>query len=148
MSTQSPAVAIAQPQRGRFPNLLMRRVGSFIVTLAVTFVGLTAVTFFISRLTKIDPDLAVVGDNATKGAYDAAFKALGRDQPVYIQYLIYLRRLLTGDFGVSVLTSRPVLEDKLRVFTATYALSTITIIINIANNKPAGVVAAARKGRW
>ena len=148
MSTQSPAVAIAQPQRGRFPILLLRRVGSFIVTLAVTFVGLTAVTFFISRLTKIDPDLAVVGDNATKGAYDAAFKALGLDQPVYIQYLIYLRRLLTGDFGVSVLTSRPVLEDLLRVFPATFELSTIAIIIGVAIGVPAGVVAAARKGRW
>lgn len=148
MSSQSPAVAIEQPPRGRFPILLLRRVGSFIVTLAVTFVGLTAVTFFISRLTKIDPVLAVVGDKATKGAYDAAFKALGLDQPVYIQYLIYLRRLLTGDFGVSVLTSRPVLEDLLRVFPATFELSTIAIIIGVAIGVPAGVVAAARKGRW
>ena len=47
----------------------------FVVSLFVTFVGLTAVTFFISRLTKIDPVLSVVGDKATKATYDNAYKA-------------------------------------------------------------------------
>jgi peptide/nickel transport system permease protein len=121
---------------------------SFIATLAVTFVGLTAVTFFISRLTKIDPVYSVVGDKATKAAYDAAFKMLGLDQPVPVQYLIYLKRLVTGDFGMSVLTSRPVLTDLLRVFPATFELSTLAIIIGVLIGVPAGVLAGARKGRW
>lgn len=148
MVSDSQATAIDQQRSGRFTITLLRRIGSFIATLAITFVGLTAVTFFISRLTKIDPVLSVVGDKATKGAYDAAFKALGLDQPVYIQYLIYLRRLLSGDFGMSVLTSRPVLSDLIRVFPATFELSTIAIIIGVVIGVPAGVVAAARKGRW
>ena len=128
MASDSQAVAIAPPTRGRFALTLLQRIASFVATLAITYVGLTAVTFFISRLTRIDPVLAVVGDKATKGAYDAAFKALGLDQPVYVQYLIYLKRLLSGDFGVSVLTSRPVLDDLLRVFPATFELSTVAII--------------------
>lgn len=148
MTTDSQVVVVPEPPRGRFAFTLLQRFASFVVTLAVTFVGLTAVTFFISRLTRIDPVLAVVGDKATKGAYDAAFKALGLDQPLYVQYLIYLRRLLSGDFGVSVLTSRPVLEDLLRVFPATFELSTLAIIIGVVVGVPAGVVAAARKGRW
>jgi len=148
MTTDSRAIVVASPQRRRFAATLAQRIASFIITLAVTFVGLTAVTFFISRLTKIDPVLAVVGDKATKSAYDAAFRALGLDQPLYVQYLIYLRRLLSGDFGVSVLTSRPVLDDLLRVFPATFELSTIAIIIGVAIGVPAGVIAAARKGRW
>ena len=114
MASDSQAVAIAEPQRRRFAFTVLQRIGSFIATLAVTFVGLTAVTFFISRLTKIDPVLAVVGDKATKGAYDAAYKALGLGQPIYVQYLIYLKRLLSGDFGVSVLTSRPVRRRRRR----------------------------------
>src|SRR3569623_185103 len=148
MVVESQAAVIEQPQRGRFAITALQRVSSFIATLAVTFVGLTAVTFFISRLTHIDPVLSVVGDKATKGAYDAAFKALGLDQPVYIQYFIYLKRLLTGDFGMSVLTSRPVLEDLIRVFPATFELSTVAILIGVAVGVPAGVVAAARKGSW
>lgn len=124
------------------------RVLSFLFTLAVTFIGLTAVTFFISRLTNIDPVLALVGDKATQAAYDGAYKALGLDQPLFVQYLIYLKRLLTGDFGMSVLTSQPVLTDLMRVFPATFELATIAIIIGVALGVPAGVIAGATKGRW
>ncbi len=127
---------------------LLGRVASFLFTLAVTFIGLTAVTFFISRLTNIDPVLAVVGDKATQAAYDGAYKALGLDQPVFVQYLIYLKRLLTGDFGMSVLTSQPVLSDLMRVFPATFELATIAIIIGVVIGVPAGVIAGATKGRW
>ena len=126
----------------------LRRTLAFLVSLAVTFVGLTAVTFLISRLTRIDPVLAVVGDKATKAAYDNAFRALGLDQPLYVQYGIYLKRLLSGDFGMSVLTSQPVFTDLLRVFPATFELATIATIMGVLVGVPAGVIAAARKGRW
>jgi len=139
---------MVRPALGRRVATIAQRIISFLATLAVTFVGLTAVTFFISRLTKIDPVLSVVGDKATKAAYDLAYHALGLDQPLVVQYLIYLKRLLSGDFGMSVLTSQPVLSDLLRVFPATLELSTVAIIIGVAVGVPAGVVAAARKGRW
>ncbi len=142
------AGAIARPSFGRRATRIARRVASFLATLAVTFVGLTAVTFFISRLTKIDPVLAVVGDKATPQAYDQAYHALGLDQPLVVQYLIYLKRVVSGDFGMSVLTSQPVLVDLLRVFPATLELSTVAIIIGVLIGVPAGVVAGARKGGW
>ena len=137
--------------RGDFWHLaatIVRRSGSFLATLASTFIGLTAVTFFISRLTKIDPVLAMVGDKATKAAYDKAYHALGLDQSLPVQYLVYLKRLLSGDFGMSVLTSQPVLTDLLRVFPATFELATIATIIGVLVGVPAGVMAGARKGRW
>lgn len=139
----------AQP-RWEFSRLLGSiafRIASFLVMVAVTFIGLTSVTFFISKLTKIDPVLSLVGDKASKEVYDRAYHALGLDQSLLIQYLIYLRRVLSGDLGVSVLTSQPVLTDLLRVFPATLELSTIAIILGIAIGVPAGVVAAANKGR-
>ena len=127
---------------------ILRQIASFIATLAITFIGLTAVTFFISRLTKIDPVITVVGDKATKQSYDLAFHALGLDQPLPVQYLIYVKRVLTGDFGLSVLTSQPVFSDLMRVFPATFELATIATIIGVAIGVPAGVIAGARKGRW
>ena len=121
---------------------------SFVLTLAVTLIGLTAVTFVIGRLTNIDPVLALTGDRPSQATYDAAYRALGLDQPLIVQYLIYLKRLVTGDFGVSVLTSQPVLSDLLRVFPATFELSTIAIVIGVVLGVPAGVFAAANQGRW
>jgi peptide/nickel transport system permease protein len=137
-----------QRNLGRSLALVLRRIGAFVATLCITFLGLTAVTFFISRLTKIDPVLAVVGDKATPEAYERARLALGLDQSLIVQYLIYLKRLLSGDFGMSVLTSQPVFSDLVRVFPATFELSTIATIIGVLIGVPAGVVAAARKGRW
>ena len=74
--------------------------------------------------------------------------ALGLDQPLIVQYGVYLKRLLSGDFGVSVLTSQPVLSDLLRVFPATFELATIATFIGVLIGVPAGVLAGARKGRW
>jgi peptide/nickel transport system permease protein len=139
---------MAENSFGRFAGRALGRIGSFLATLAVTFIGLTAVTFFISRLTKIDPVLAIVGDKASPAVYQAAYQSLGLDRPLLLQYLIYLKRLLTGDFGISVLTSQPVFSDLLRVFPATFELSTIATIIGVLVGIPAGVIAAARKDRW
>jgi peptide/nickel transport system permease protein len=125
-----------------------RQAATFLASLALTFVGLTAVTFFIGRLTKIDPVLAVVGDKASKEVYDQTFLALGLDKPLIVQYALYLKRVLSGEFGISVLTSQPVLSDLLRVFPATFELATIAIIIGVVIGVPAGVWAGARKGRW
>ena len=127
---------------------MFRQLVSFCVTLVLTFIGLTAVTFLISRLTHIDPVLAVVGDKASKDVYDQAYHAMGLDQPLVVQYFYYLKRLVSGDFGVSVLTSQPVLSDLLRVFPATFELATVAIIIGVALGIPAGVLAGARKGSW
>ena len=100
MSSDSVAGAIAQPHRGHLAATILRRTGAFIASLLVTFLGLTAVTFFISRLTKIDPVLSMVGDKASKAAYDNAYKALGLDRSLFVQYAIYVKRLLSGDFGI------------------------------------------------
>lgn len=127
---------------------MARQTAAFLATLAFTFVGLTAVTFFIGRLTNIDPVLAVAGDKAGKAVYDQTYIALGLDRPLIVQYALYLKRVLSGEFGVSVLTSRPVLSDLLRVFPATFELATVAIIIGVMAGVPAGVWAGARKGRW
>ncbi len=145
--TDNPG-AVVRRDAGRQAGMFARRVVSFVLTLIVTFVGLTAVTFFISRLTNIDPVIAVIGDRANQVTYDKVFLELGLDQPLIIQYLIYLKRLVTGDFGMSVLTSQPVLSDLLRVFPATFELATIAIVIGVLLGVPAGVLAAAGRGRW
>lgn len=126
---------------------IIRQLLSFAVTLVMTFIGLTAVTFLIGRLTRIDPVLAVVGDKASKEVYDQTYHAMGLDQPLIVQYALYMKRLISGDFGISVLTSQPVLSDLLRVFPATFELATLAIIIGVAAGIPVGVLAAARKGR-
>ena len=70
------------------------------------------------------------------------------DQPIYVQYWRYLSKMLHGDFGNSVITSHPVLEDLLHVFPATLELSLLALIIGVVFGIPLGVVAATHRGRW
>ena len=122
--------------------------GRLLVSLVLTLLGLTVVTFVIGRLIPIDPVLAVVGDHASAEVYADAHAALGLDLPIPVQYLRYLRRLLAGDLGISVITSRPVLQDIGRVFPATLELSTLALLIGVGVGIPLGVMAAVHRGRW
>jgi peptide/nickel transport system permease protein len=136
---------------GRSDNRAFRlawRFLSFLGSLILTFVGLTAITFIIGRFMAVDPVLAVVGDHATLEVYNKARTAMGLDQLVIIQYYTYLKKLVIGDFGNSIMTSQPVLNDLLRFFPATFELATIATLLGVFIGVPVGVAAGARKGGW
>ncbi|RMA40864.1 ABC transporter permease [Rhodophyticola porphyridii] len=120
----------------------------FVFVVALTFLGLLALTFFIGRVVPIDPVLAIVGDRATAEQYEAARVAMGLDRPLIVQFGSYVLDVLRFDLGMSVSTNRPVAEDLARVFPATLEMATIGIIIGIGLGVPAGVLAAAHQGRW
>jgi peptide/nickel transport system permease protein len=120
----------------------------WVLTLAVTFVGLLAVTFVIGRKVPIDPVLAVVGDRASASAYAAARAQLGLDRPLAVQFWLYTRDVLHGNLGVSLLTANPVLDDIKRVFPATLELATLSTLIGVLAGVPLGVIAAVRHNRW
>ncbi|WP_259779493.1 ABC transporter permease [Aestuariispira ectoiniformans] len=134
--------------RGRLLSRRLGKLARFLVSIAVTFFGLLFVTFMIGRILPIDPVLAVVGDRAPAEVYEKARIAMGLDLPLYEQFFIYVGNVLQGNFGESVLTARPVLEDIKRVFPATIELATVATIIGVLLGVPAGVAAAVYKGRW
>jgi peptide/nickel transport system permease protein len=118
-----------------------------VATLAITFLGLLLVTFVIGRVVPIDPVLAAVGERASPDVYEQTRIELGLHLPLWQQFLIYVGNVLQGDFGESVLTANPVLEDIRRVFPATLELATVAILLGIAFGVPMGVAAAVYQGR-
>lgn len=71
---------------------------------------------FIGRVVPIDPALAIVGDRAPAHVVERVREQLGLNLPLWQQFFIYLKQALSGDFGISVLTTNPVMEDIKRVF--------------------------------
>jgi peptide/nickel transport system permease protein len=122
--------------------------GRFVAVTALTFLGLLALTFFVGRIVPIDPVVAVVGDRASQEVYEATRLAMGLDRPVLVQFLLYIRDVLTGDLGVALSTGRPVVTDLARFFPATFELATAGILIGVTLGVPMGVVAAANAGTW
>jgi dipeptide transport system permease protein len=72
----------------------------------------------------------------------------GFDRPFWQQYLDYVWNLLHGDFGLSIVTKKPVLTEFFSLFPATVELSICAIILAVLIGIPAGVVAAVKRGSW
>ena len=127
----------------------MRRGGIWaeaVVSIPLTLFGLVLVTFLIGRVMPIDPTIAIAGDHAPPEVVEQVRRELGLDRYLFVQFGIYLGNLLSGDFGRSVMTSRPVLSDIGKFFPATLELATVAILLAIAVGVPLGVYAAARQG--
>ena len=142
-------MALADTQdegRGSALRSVSWKAAKLVLTVAVTFFGLLLVTFLIGRVVPVDPVLAVVGDRASQSTYDKAFIELGLDKPIWEQFLIYLQKMLTGNFGESLLTKKPIAQDIARVFPATLELASVAIIIGTVVGIPAGILAAVRQG--
>ena len=131
----------AAPGRGVLSSWALAA-GRTVLSVAVTLFGLAALTFFIGRLLPLDPVAAILGDNATQAAYDAVYRQLGLDQPLWVQFLRYLRDIASLDLGTALTTGKPVVEDIARVFPATLELATVAIIIGTGFGIPLGVLAA------
>jgi peptide/nickel transport system permease protein len=117
-------------------------------SILLTLFGLLLATFLITRVVPIDPVLAVVGDRASAETYQRVRLELGLDQPLYVQFWRYIVLVLHGEFGRSVLTRNPVIDDIARFLPATIELATTATLIGVVLGIPAGVLAAARQGRW
>jgi len=143
----NPASQIsADPQGGVRMQRALKSAGSFLLVILLTYLGLLAVTFFIGRVMPIDPVLAIVGDRAPEHVIARVREELGLNKPVWEQFYIYLSKVLQGEFGTSVLTSNPVMQDIRRTFPATIELATLGIIIGAGLGVPLGVWAAVRRG--
>lgn len=124
----------------------LKKFAQFAVILATTLLGLVAVTFFIGRVVPIDPVIAVVGDRAPAHVYERVRTELGLDRPLIEQFVIYVKKAATGDFGNSVLTTNPVMTDIANVFPATLELATLGTLIGVIIGVPLGVLAAVKRG--
>ncbi|KOF14047.1 peptide ABC transporter permease [Ensifer adhaerens] len=117
-------------------------------TIAVTLLGLLLLTFFIGRLMPADPVRAIIGEDATRETYEQVYRSLGLDRPLWEQFAYYLGDVFTGNFGTSIRTGQPVIQDILHVMPATIELATFAILIGAGLGVPLGVFAAVNKDRW
>ncbi len=120
-----------------------------IALLIPTFIGITIVAFSFVRILPGDPVLLMAGERGlTDERYEKLFKEFGYDRPIWEQYFDYLRDLLHGDLGNSLVTKQPVLTEFFTLFPATVELSVCALIIATVVGIPAGIVAAQKRGSF
>jgi peptide/nickel transport system permease protein len=123
---------------------LVRRLALLVLVL----LGVATITFLMVRVVPSDPAAVYVGSNARPEQIAQARKDLGLDRPLIVQYGIYMRNLVSGDWGQSLRTHRPVLQDILHFLPASLELIIGAITLATVVGVLLGVSTARRKGRW
>ncbi len=112
-----------------------------------TFLGITFLTFILIRLVPGDPIEVRVGERGIAPERLAALRQeLGLDRPLWQQFLDYVGNVLSGDFGLSLVTHNTVLSEFLTLFPATLELALCAMLFASLVGLPAGILAAVKRG--
>lgn len=124
-------------------SFLLGRVGRGLLTIwfAVT------VTFLLLRILPGDPALALASPNMTAEIRATILEQYGLDQPLIVQYGLYMWQLVQGNLGISFTQSIPVGDVIMQRLPWTLLLTLTALAITIIIGIPLGVAAAANKGR-
>ena len=112
----------------------------------ITILGVTVLTFLLVFAGPTDPARALVGEKATGVSIEHLRQQYGLDQPLYVQFLTYLSRLVRGDLGDSYYFRKPVVEALLGRLPATALLAFSIILVGCLIGIPLGVITALRQG--
>ena len=115
--------------------------------LVFSLIGVTFMVFAISHVIPADPVGVALGPEATPDQIRAVKAAWGLDKPVYVQYGLFLRNLLRGDLGYSLVSRRAVSEELRYYFPATFELTTVAMDVLVFMGLFIGVVSAVRRNR-
>jgi len=124
-------------------SFLIRRLA---LSLLTGFAVLTLV-FVLVRIVPGDPAQVILGDQASQSALEAIRVRLGLDKPLDVQYVEFLGHALRGDWGVSMMTGRPVIGEILKVLPWTLELSAVSLVLGAAIGVPLGVWSATNRNR-
>ena len=113
-----------------------------------TILMITLVVFAMMHTIPGDPIIALLGDAYSEEDAMQLRQAYGLDKPLVVQYVIWLGKLVHGDWGTSILTSRPVLQDVLLRLPVTVELIALAMAVALLIAIPAGILAALRQNTW
>ena len=118
-----------------------------LVQLVIALIALSALIFFWLRSLPGGPIEAMLGERATPAKRELLIHALGYDRPIWVQYALFLKRSITGNFGTSTVKGDPVMDVIGRAFPATIELTFFAMIFAIAVGIPLGYISARHRGR-
>ncbi len=109
--------------------------------------GVVTIVFFFSHLVPADPARVALGPDATKEMVDNYVRERGLDQPLIVQYGLYLQHIAIGDLGTSIVTRRSVASDLAQFVPATIELMVPSLILSTVLGLILGVSGAVNRNR-
>jgi len=116
-----------------------------VLTLPILF-GVTVICFALVQIAPGDPIQNLLSPTASQEDADRLRAAYGLDQPLPIQYVIWIGKVLTGDLGKSIANNAPVAGEVIRAFGNTITIALISVVLAFIISMILGVIAAYRSG--
>ena len=115
-----------------------------IILLVPILLGVSVIVFGIMYATPGDPAILMLGENAPAAELEALREELGLNEPVYVQYGIWIGNVLRLDFGRSIRSGRPVTDEITARLPATVELAILATLLAVAVGVPLGIISANR----
>src|SRR5919204_5050189 len=116
-----------------------------LVQTVLSMLVVVSIVFVLTRLSG-DPVVLLLDVNASQRDQEILTHHLGLDQPLAVQYGIYVKNIALGDFGNSILTRRPVTEHIWERLPATVELGFVAMFLSVLIGVPLGMYSAVRRG--
>jgi peptide/nickel transport system permease protein len=113
-----------------------------------TILMITLVVFAMMQTIPGDPIITLLGDAYNEEDARQLRRDYGLDKPLVVQYVLWLGRLVRGDWGTSILTGRSVLQDVLARLPVTVELIALSMAVALLVAIPAGIMASLRPNTW
>src|SRR3989442_14245221 len=137
-------LGVGDPSREALNGMLQYLVGRMLQAL-LSMLVVISIVFVLTRLSG-NPVHLLLDVNATQRDFDLLTRHLGLDKPLPVQYGIYVKNIVQGDFGKSVLSRRPVTEHIWERLPATVELGVVAMVMSVLLGVPIGVYSAVRRG--
>ena len=119
-----------------------------LVNTLLTLVGVVTVSFFLVRSIDGDPARVMLGQRADEATRQALREQFGFNKPLYVQYALYMERLVHGDLGRSISSNREVLSVIFERMQATALLAGVAMLVATLLGIALGTVAAIKANTW
>jgi len=120
-----------------------------LIVLIPILLVVSVLIFSIIHLIPGDPAVAMLGTEAADPELlDAMRHKMGLDRPLYVQYSLWLQRVLAGDFGQSISSGKTVMELLLERYPFTVELALYALMLSLAVAIPLGTLAAVTRNKW
>lgn len=118
-----------------------------LLTLIPVLLGVSAFVFLLVRMIPGDPAEVMLGEKATPESIRVFRERNGLDEPIYVQYALWLGRLVRGDLGESLNTGAPVVDEIMARFPNTIELTIASLILGAIIGVALGALAATHKNQ-
>lgn len=114
----------------------------------IVLFGVSCIVFLIAHVIPADPISAMLGGNAPDDVIQRMEEKLGYNQPLPIRFYNFIKGAVVGDFGISLRTNKPVMEDISRYFPATLELTIVAMVLAATLGITLGILSAVYRNKW